>query len=500
MRTVVITRKIELRFNSPDKDERREFYNAIKKWQQICYQAANQISSHLFFMLQESNFHYINEKAKRVIADKNFFKDMTAEQREVYFKNEDREIYKIVAEQEKEMITGTLQNSFYQMLSRRYLTECPSSILTALNQRVFKTFTENKMEYLKGNKSLASYRNTLPIPIQATNLTKIRRHIKDGEGTKDFAFSLFGHPLRTNFGLDLSRNAEIMKEAFSSWFLPGWIWEQEQMLSDFITTMKGMTANVDFNGHKYKIEAAYEDDKIYYYSITVDQEYSFRMMPAKKAVKDSDGKILKNEKGKKVSNTIYKIVSNIRLLDSTLQLSEGRHEFKNGKEKDITRIYLLATLEFEKEKSILKEDMTANVTLSPEQPITLQIGKKEFYIGSKDDFLYRRQGIEGAYRRTQRDLKGARGGHGRGDKLKALEQYNKYEANVVKDKLHNYSRQCIKICREYECKYIHLQTRELSPEELKEKQLIERYWTPSKLIEFINYKAEKAGMVVAIEK
>lgn len=500
MKKVIITRKIELRYNSTNLEERDKFYKDIKAWAKICSKAANQIVSNLFFLMEQGDMTYIKEKARRQIEDQNFFKDMSKEEKTAYFKTEDKEIYKLIAANEKEMIEGTLQNAFYKILSKRYLTECPSSILTSLNQRVLNTFIENRPAYIRGEKSIPNYKNPIPIPIQGSNLLNIRRHLNSEKTTKDFAFTLFGRPLRTNFGIDKSNNAYKMNQAFSAWFLPKTIKELESELSAILKGLKTLNAVIELKSKKFKIEATSENQKIYYYTITTNDDngndISFKMKSYKTAKKDADGNDFKDENGKKIKEEHYKIVSNIKLADSSIKLEDDQFEDKNNNKKDITRIFLLAVLEMEKEKYILDDNEIAYAELSPDQPVTVRNGNKEIKIGSIDDFTYRRIGIEGSRRRTQKDLRGVKGGHGRQKKLKALKQYSKYERNVAQDKLHNYSRQLIKFCLDNQCKYLHLHVEKLNHLDLEEMQRKIRYWSPAMFTSFIKYKAAMVGIEI----
>lgn len=393
----MITRKIELRFNSSNNEERNQFYADVKRWQKICYKGANHISSNLFFMLNQSDLTYLNEKAKKMIADANFFNEMTEEDRQIYFAKENKEIYKIMTDNEKEMVIGSFQNAFYQVLSKKYLSECPSAILSALNQRVLKTFKENRPLYIQGEKSIPSYKSTIPIPIPAANIINVRHHNYNGKDTRDFAFTLFGKPLRTNFGIDKSGNYKMLAKAFSSWFLPDWIWNMEGELSNIIVHLEHLRSSFSLNGHSFNIEAKYDGSTIFHYNISTEhdgKEIFFKMKEAKEQVKDKDGNNVVDENGKKVKRKIFKIVSNMKLADSSIAIEKDQYQDKDGGDKkNITRVFLLAVLEIEKESPVLDEDNIAYATLSPEQPITVKIGNSEILIGTQDDFTYRRQEI-----------------------------------------------------------------------------------------------------------
>lgn len=183
MKRVTITRKVQLLIDTKDK---KEFIEQLKKWdtyQYITRKCANMISSHHFFQDNLSDFFYLTDEIK------------------LKFANVDKE--------EDGVLTTSKQNTTYQLLSKHFKGEIPSSIMTSVNQTITKTYSKEKSEVMKGNKSLRSYRNNIPIPVRANEFRKVNE-LED----KNFSFSLFKTNFKTFFGKDLSNNKVILKRAF----------------------------------------------------------------------------------------------------------------------------------------------------------------------------------------------------------------------------------------------------------------------------------------------
>ena len=115
-------------------------------------------------------------------------------------------------------------------------------------------------------------------------------------------------------------------------------------------------------------------------------------------------------------------------------------------------------------------------------------------IGSIDDFLKVRLQMQKRRRNLQRALKSARGGHGRGKKLSALNQFSEKEKNFVKTYNHFLSYNIINFAKQHQAEQINLEL--LSLAETQDKSLL-RNWSYYQLQQFIEYKAKKEGILVA---
>lgn len=180
------------------------------------------------------------------------------------------------------------------------------------------------------------------------------------------------------------------------------------------------------------------------------------------------------------------LVGQIKICASSLKIVKGK-------------IFLLLALELPKKQHELKGHVIAEASLSVEHPITVQVNKDHFQIGTKEEFLYRRMAIQSARHRMQRAARYNKGGHGRKRKLKSLDQFNEKEKNYVDSRLHLYSRRLIDICVTSQAGTLLLVNQSAKVEVAKEDEFVLRNWSYYGLIEKIKYKAEMAGINVIME-
>lgn len=174
---MIITRKIEIYVNEPDKEIKAGFYDELHKWRFTCLKAANILSSHYFTQDNIKNMVYLDEEIKVKLADKS--KDPEG------------------------ILSTSYQNTGYQLMSHLFKGKIPMDILSNLNQAIQKTYKEEKSEYYTGERSLRSYRNNIGIPFSKTNVTFEKRD-------RNFYFSLYKIPFSTRLGRDASANEFIV--------------------------------------------------------------------------------------------------------------------------------------------------------------------------------------------------------------------------------------------------------------------------------------------------
>ena len=167
----IITRKIELKFNTDSKEKRAEYYTTLFRWRNICVRGANQVCSHLYFMLMQQNFVYLKEKAKMQFAGY----DIGGGVGEDFDLSMDdkKALMKVVNEAGKESLNTSHQNSFYRLLSHLYKGTVPTGILSSLNSVLYKNFNSERGDYLTGKRSLRVYKESLPIPFQSGNIRQL---------------------------------------------------------------------------------------------------------------------------------------------------------------------------------------------------------------------------------------------------------------------------------------------------------------------------------------
>ena len=148
----------------------------------------------------------------------------------------------------------------------------------------------------------------------------------------------------------------------------------------------------------------------------------------------------------------------------------------------------------------IKTDKSIDARLDVDMPIVIRIGKTEFAIGNREEYLYRRLRIQAALRNLQKDLKYSNSGKGRKHKLDAIERFRKKEKNYIKTKLHKYSSELVKIAIKRKCGQINLLDLQEKSEEAKEEKnkFLLRNWNYYGLRTLIEYKAAREGIKVNV--
>ena len=218
-------------------------------------------------------------------------------------------------------------------------------------------------------------------------------------------------------------------------------------------------------------------------TITVDYNFSFYGIPLKIIFgKDLSGNQI----------IVDRVISGeYRMSNSSIYYDKKKNKW-----------FLLFTVDIP-QKIIKLKDKELYGLLSINTPIIAVTGvisdkSKVSEIGTKDEFLYRRIAIQGKRSRIQKELKYCNGGHGRSEKLRALERFKKIEKNYVTTKMHQYSKHLIDIAIKNATKTIIL-VKVLESEEIKEEPFLLRNWSYYNLEKFIVYKAKKYGIEVKIQ-
>jgi IS605 OrfB family transposase len=176
----------------------------------------------------------------------------------------------------------------------------------------------------------------------------------------------------------------------------------------------------------------------------------------------------------------------IKMRTSAIQLNKGK-------------VFLLGSFQIEKIQTQLDISIIAEASLSIEIPISVKIGSEVYYIGNKEEFLYRRLAIQSARQRVQKSTAYNKGGKGRKKKLKSIDQYRDMEKRYVESKLHLYSRRLIDLCLKHQAATLILINQEQKEEEAKEEPFLLSNWSYYSLKEKIAYKADKVGISVIVE-
>jgi len=218
-------------------------------------------------------------------------------------------------------------------------------------------------------------------------------------------------------------------------------------------------------------------------------------------------KLLPMDKGKDFCFTLFQIplktyLGKDRSDKSTLlkRAAAGGLKLKSCSLKlEKGKIFLLATFEMEKEANQLNNTVIAEASLSLEFPITLKIGRADYQIGNKEEFLHRRIALQNARHRLQMASAFNRSGKGRKRKLKPLLAYKDHEKRYVDQKLHVYSRKLIDLCVKHQAATLILLNQEQKEEIAKADRFLLRNWSYYGLTKKIAYKADKAGITLISE-
>ncbi len=170
--TIILTRKIQLFIDSSDSDFIHQTYEALYQWQYACFRAANYIFTHHFLQEQIKELIYLTEETKVKLAD--------------------------IKKDADGILTTSKMNTTYQILAKHFKGELPMHILSSLNMTLTTHFNNEKLLYLKGEKSLRNYKKNIPIPFRGTDIT----HLRPTANGRNFHFNVFKIPFRTYLGKD----------------------------------------------------------------------------------------------------------------------------------------------------------------------------------------------------------------------------------------------------------------------------------------------------------
>ena len=194
---MVITRKIEIYVSEKDSKQKKEFVHTLYQWRDLIRKAANMIICHKFVQQNIRDFAYLQEDILERFMQEN--------PERVTEENGERKPKFYVSDVLKSGKGMSEQNTTYRLLSSILKGKVPSDIFSCLNQAVAKTFKETYGEILKGNASLRSYKNNIPMPFSAKAIDSLHK-ADDGK----YYFTWFGIPFCCRLGHDRSNNAVMI--------------------------------------------------------------------------------------------------------------------------------------------------------------------------------------------------------------------------------------------------------------------------------------------------
>ena len=194
---MIITRKIEIYVHETDKQLKKNFMQTLYGWRDAVRRSANLIVSHKFVQQNVRDFMYLQEDVR--------------ERFKVVNEKTGKETVKYHVSDTLEKGPGmSEQNITYRLVSSILKGKVPSDIYTCLNQNVSKTFKETVTDINKGEVTLRSYKNNIPIPFSAGAIANIHQ-ADDGR----YYFTLFGVPFACMLGRDRSNNRVIIDRCIS---------------------------------------------------------------------------------------------------------------------------------------------------------------------------------------------------------------------------------------------------------------------------------------------
>lgn len=160
-------------------------------------------------------------------------------------------------------------------------------------------------------------------------------------------------------------------------------------------------------------------------------------------------------------------------------------------------IILNLSIKIPKKKIELLEDVVVGVDLGVAIPAVCALNTNNYVrlsIGSADDFIRVRTKIQAQRKRLQKDLAKSNGGHGRKKKMAAIERFEQYESNWVRNYNHMVSRRIVDFAIKNQAKYINIECLEGFGE--SGHSYILRNWSYYQLQQDIIYKANMVGIEV----
>lgn len=175
------------------------------------------------------------------------------------------------------------------------------------------------------------------------------------------------------------------------------------------------------------------------------------------------------------------------------------HQAKNGK------CFLLLIVKIPKSNIGLNKDRVVGVDLGINIPLYAALNDNEYGgmgIGSREQFLKMRMRMYAQKRELQRNLRlSTNGGHGRKQKLQALERLEGKERNWVHLQNHIFSKSVIEFAQKHNAGVIQMERltgygKDANGEMREEAKFLSRYWSYFELQTMIEYKANAAGIEI----
>ena len=187
--------------------------NTIYGWRDEVRKAANIAVSHKFVQQNVRNFMYLQPDVMERFVQEHPDRVTTNK------KTGKKQINYNVSDTLKDEKGLSEQNVTYRLMSSILKGKVPADIYSCLNQAVSKICKETMTDVMRGDTTLRSYKNNIPLPFSAKALSNI--HGVEVEVTnpetgktrkvKRYYFTLFGIPFACMMGQDRSNNLKFRK-------------------------------------------------------------------------------------------------------------------------------------------------------------------------------------------------------------------------------------------------------------------------------------------------
>lgn len=179
---IILTRKIQILLDCDDKEKRKEYYQQLFDWQNMCFRGANYIFTHYYLQDQIKEILYLTEDVKVKLVD--------------------------VEKDEAGILNISRMSTTYRLLSSHFKGKMPSDIFSNLNKTLTTIYNTERTAYWKGEKSLRNYKRSIPIPFSAKQVK-----LMGDEKGRNYTFNLFKIPFKTYLGKDRSDKKILLQRA-----------------------------------------------------------------------------------------------------------------------------------------------------------------------------------------------------------------------------------------------------------------------------------------------
>ena len=163
---------------------------------------------------------------------------------------------------------------------------------------------------------------------------------------------------------------------------------------------------------------------------------------------------------------------------------------------------LTVRIDKEEEKYEAKEGRIMGLALGYDKCLVaaLSDSDKAYGIGDylKNSIVDKRIEIQEFNQHLQKELRYAKGGHGRKKKLRNFNERGSYEKNYMQNCNHKLSKSVVEFAKSHKVECIVVE--KIEKEDLEKHPVLLRNWSYYQLVQFITYKAEKEGIKVVEAK